>query len=188
MEFKDAVNRDIVASRVKYGRTCAKLTQAEVAAELGVTPQQVSNYERGLTRIPDGALTKMAELYKTSVSFFLGDNSKCPVDKELADIIGDAAKRLNNAELQSAIELHGIFNGFLHYIASEYPSFLTDAANCLELACSCFAHICNFGAGINPNNDTDRDLIKQCIDDIDQMANCYARIALKRIAKSSNNE
>ena len=188
MEFKDAVNRDIMASRVKYGRTCAKLTQAEVAAELGVTPQQVSNYERGLTRIPDSALAKMAKLYKTSVSFFLGDNSKCPVDKELADIIGDAAKRLNNAELQSAIELHGIFNGFLHYIALEYPSALPDAANCLELACGCVMHICEFGAKAREKGENDSDLSKRYLDDIDLLRKSYALFALKQVAKAGDKE
>lgn len=188
MEFKDAVNRDIVASRVKYARGCAKLTQAEVAKELGVTPQQVSNYERGLTRIPDSALAKMAKLYKTSVDFFLGDNSKLPVDKELSDTLGDAEKRLNNAELQSAIELHSVFKGFLHYIAMEYPSALPDAANCLELACGCVMHICEFGAKAREKGEYDRDLSKRYLDDIDLLGKSYALFALKQVAKASDKE
>ena len=193
MEFKDAVNRDIVASRVKYARGCAKLTQAEVAKELGVTPQQVSNYERGLTGIPNNVLGKMADLYGTSVSFFLGDSSKGVknINDGMADLFSTllgSIKNLNSEEIDAALELQAILSGFLRYLAREHPASLTDAARCLEAACDCFTHICDYSAKFREMNLSEAELIKLYLADIDRLKDLYAYIALCQAADSAKKE
>ena len=86
-----ALECDTVASRVKYARTYAGLTQADVSAALGVTQQAISNYERGLTGVPVETLVKMAELYNTSVSSLAGDNGNMPQKPEDASVVDSPA-------------------------------------------------------------------------------------------------
>lgn len=86
-----ALERDAIASRVRYARTCAGLTQTDASAALGVTPQAISNYERGLTGIPVETLCKMAELYNTSVSSLAGDNGNMPQKPEDASVVDSPA-------------------------------------------------------------------------------------------------
>lgn len=82
-----ALERDTIASRVRYACTCAGLTQTDASAALGVTPQAISNYERGLTGVPVETLCKMAELYNTSVSSLAGDNGNMPQKPEDASVV-----------------------------------------------------------------------------------------------------
>lgn len=192
MPLKETLKRDIIASRVKYARTCAGLTQADVSAALGVTPQQVSNYERGLTGVPAETLDKMAELYNTSVSFLIGDNGNMPITKELSDLIGDAANHLNAAEGQAAIELKGLFDDFLKYVATEHTAFLPEAANCLEASLLCFTHICDLGATarqkIKYDAVADAALSREYLREIDKMTGSYACLALKQAPTSKEEE
>lgn len=87
----EALECDTIASRVKYARTCAGLTQADVSAALGVTSQAISNYERGLTDVPVETLGKMAELYNASVSSLVGDNGNMPQKPEDTSAAGSPA-------------------------------------------------------------------------------------------------
>ena len=56
-------NRIEIAKRIKKARKDAGFTQAQVAKELGLTPQAISNYERGINNIPASLLFDLAELY-----------------------------------------------------------------------------------------------------------------------------
>lgn len=87
----EALECDAMASRVKYARTCAGLTQADVSAALGVTPQQVSNLERGRVGISVETLGKMAELFNVSINFLIGDNGNIPQQPEDASAAGSPA-------------------------------------------------------------------------------------------------
>lgn len=99
----EALECDTMASRVKYARSCAGLTQADVSAALGVTLQQVSNYERGMTGVPAEKLVKMAEICNTSVNFLLGDNgnmSQKPEDAPAAGSTASEAAQLKRGTLE----------------------------------------------------------------------------------------
>ena len=58
--------------RLKNARNAIpNLTQAKVAAELGVTPQAVSGWERGVDQPKMDKLTKLAELLRVDVEYLL---------------------------------------------------------------------------------------------------------------------
>ena len=99
----EALECDTMASRVKYARSCAGLTQADVSVALGVTLQQVSNYERGVTNVPAEKLVKMAEICNTSVNFLLGDNgnmSQKPEDASVVNFPASEAAQLKRDTLE----------------------------------------------------------------------------------------
>lgn len=185
---KETLRRDIIASRVKYARTCAGLTQADVSAALGVTPQQVSNYERGLTGIPDNTLHKMAELYNTSIGFLMGDNGNVPISKELSDLLGDAAKRLNAAEGQAVIELQGLFDSFLKYVVTEHTAFLPAAVGCMEASFFCFTHICDLGTKARQKSENETMLNRLYLSEIEQLSGRYAILALRQASKTTKED
>ncbi len=64
-------NRIEIAKRIKKARKDAGFTQAQVAKELGLTPQAISNYERGINNIPASLLFDLAELYGLKEFSFL---------------------------------------------------------------------------------------------------------------------
>lgn len=102
---EEALECDTVASRVKYARTCAGLTQADISAALGVTLQQVSNYERGMTGVPAGKLVKMAEICNTSVNFLLGDNGNMSQKPEDAPAAGSPASEVGQLKRDTLARL-----------------------------------------------------------------------------------
>lgn len=53
------------------------MTQAQVAAYLGMKQPQYNRYERGLRDVPTDVLIRLAQLYKTSVDYMLG-LTNCP--------------------------------------------------------------------------------------------------------------
>lgn len=55
------------------------LTQAAVAAYLGMKQPQYSRYERGLRDVPSDVLIRLADLYRTTTDYLLGrTNNKTP--------------------------------------------------------------------------------------------------------------
>ncbi len=52
------------------------LTQAQVAAYLGMKQPQYSRYERGLRDVPTDVLIRLAKLYHTTVDYLLGLTSE----------------------------------------------------------------------------------------------------------------
>ncbi len=62
--------------RLKSARMEARLSQLQVGVIIGVTDKTVSSYEAGRVSPPIDKLIHLADTYKKSISFFLGDNSK----------------------------------------------------------------------------------------------------------------
>ena len=62
-----------VGTRVAACREQAGLTQTELGEVIGVSVQQVENYERGTNRIDASHLLKIARTLNTSVSTFFQD-------------------------------------------------------------------------------------------------------------------
>ena len=75
----------ILGKRLKQARKNKGLTQDYVAKIIGTTYQTISNYERG-TRDPDTeSLTRLANLYETSIDYLLGrtdDPTPSPAKKK----------------------------------------------------------------------------------------------------------
>ena len=69
-----------VGSRVRMRRSLLGMSQERLAAELGVTFQQVQKYERGLNRIGASRLWDLAQVLGVNVDFFYQD-----IDRQTSD-------------------------------------------------------------------------------------------------------
>ena len=68
----DEIDR-YVAKRLKARRRQMKLSQQDVAHQLGISYQQVQKYESGYNRISAGKLFALAHIFEVSVNhFFVG--------------------------------------------------------------------------------------------------------------------
>ena len=63
-----------VGSRIRLFRKGAQMSQTALAEHLGVTFQQVQKYEKGVSRVSAGRLTKIAAVLGVPVSELLGDD------------------------------------------------------------------------------------------------------------------
>lgn len=63
---------ECIGARIRAAREAAKLTQRGLAAEIGVTYQQVQKYESGKNRMSAGALVSAARATGRPVMFFFG--------------------------------------------------------------------------------------------------------------------
>ena len=62
-----------IANRIKELREKRGMTQDNLAEFLGMNRVNISNYERGvITNIPGDVLSKLADLFNTSVDYILG--------------------------------------------------------------------------------------------------------------------
>lgn len=63
-----------IAKKIRDARKAKGLTQADVAKVIGVTPQAISNFERGKNRISNDILRSLCEIYGISADLIL-DNT-----------------------------------------------------------------------------------------------------------------
>ena len=68
----DAIDRQ-VGVRVRMQRVALKMSQQQLAAELGISFQQVQKYEKGSNRIGASRLRRLAEILQVPVGFFFED-------------------------------------------------------------------------------------------------------------------
>lgn len=66
------MSKDEIAAKLKAAREGLGLKQEDVASYLDVTPQKVSSFETGRTRVDVDTLGKLCELYKIDVNYVLG--------------------------------------------------------------------------------------------------------------------
>lgn len=64
---------------IKAARTAANLTQAELAKKMGVTPQTISQYERGLINPKFETLEKFANALDVRIETLLEDSVKSSI-------------------------------------------------------------------------------------------------------------
>lgn len=69
-----------LAERIRKGRLALRLSQAELAAELGVKAQSVSAWETGISRPSLDVLQKICKLYRVSLDWLIA--GPVPVAKE----------------------------------------------------------------------------------------------------------
>lgn len=135
MPIDDKEKRNTIAHRIRIARQQSKLKQADVAKTLGITPQAVSNYERGINAVPYDVLFRLSELYDVSIMFLLGE----------ADALSSAAEGREDLNDLLALEsLRGTMNWFLdHMKNSNSRVFASYARDCISEAIHCFADICD---------------------------------------------
>src|SRR2546423_3294544 len=87
--------RDVdVGRRIRAQRLVCRMSQTELANNLGVTFQQVQKYEKGVNRVGAGRLSRIAEVLNVPVAFFFsGDMNPTPA----ADSAGTGLSFLETA-------------------------------------------------------------------------------------------
>jgi len=73
----------ILGQRLKAARLKIGKSQEQLAAEIGVTYQQIQKYEKGLNRVSSHRLIQLARALKRSVDFLLSDVEIAPNEAEL---------------------------------------------------------------------------------------------------------
>ncbi|EYR84213.1 helix-turn-helix domain-containing protein [Shinella sp. DD12] len=62
-----------VGSKIRLRRLLVGMSQQELAAQLGVTFQQVQKYEKGTNRVSASRLQQIATIFRVPPSFFFGE-------------------------------------------------------------------------------------------------------------------
>ena len=71
----DARDMD-VGRRIRAQRLVCRMSQTELANNLGVTFQQVQKYEKGVNRVGAGRLSRIADVLSVPVAFFFSGDMK----------------------------------------------------------------------------------------------------------------
>ena len=67
---------ELVGKRIRIRRTQKRISQSELADEIGVTFQQVQKYERGTNRVSCSRLFEIAEALEVPIAYFFFDNGE----------------------------------------------------------------------------------------------------------------
>jgi len=65
-----------IGIRVRARREALRITQAELAKDIGVTFQQVQKYEKGTNRIAAARLLQIARVLQTTAASLLGEDGE----------------------------------------------------------------------------------------------------------------
>lgn len=65
-----------IGSRVRARREALRITQVELAKDIGVTFQQVQKYEKGTNRIAAARLLQIARVLQTTAASLLGEDGE----------------------------------------------------------------------------------------------------------------
>lgn len=180
-------NRALIAERVKRARETAGMKQSDVAKELGITPQAVSNYERGINKIPNNVIFQLATLFRTSSDYLLGlSNIPTVYSKTAIDMLGEHAVKLPAHYTQSIEELCGNMRAFAIAIAKQYPATLQYASDCMEAATLCFYHLCSICTGTNIDEYDSRVFGMEATKEITEMNSAFFRFSLALQSLMSN--
>lgn len=90
----DAIDRQ-VGVRVRIRRLMLEMSQQQLAAELGVSFQQVQKYEKGFNRIGAGRLRRLAEILGVPINFFFEETpvpgrKQAPLPAYVSDFLASA--------------------------------------------------------------------------------------------------
>jgi transcriptional regulator with XRE-family HTH domain len=89
-----AIDRQ-VGIRVRMRRLTLDMSQQKLAADLGVSFQQVQKYEKGVNRIGAGRLQRIADVMQVPIAFFYEDfptlrRSKSALPPSISDFLGSS--------------------------------------------------------------------------------------------------
>lgn len=92
-----------VGRRIRARRLSRKMSQTELATQLGLTFQQIQKYEKGTNRVGAGRLKRIAEILEAPITFFYAIPDQ-PAAKS-SDILGfvDDARTLRMVKAYSHI-------------------------------------------------------------------------------------
>jgi transcriptional regulator with XRE-family HTH domain len=88
----DSVDKQI-GVRVRMRRLTLDMSQQKLAADLGISFQQLQKYEKGVNRVGAGRLQQIAEILQVPITFFYealptSRQSKAGLPPYLADFLG----------------------------------------------------------------------------------------------------
>ena len=88
----DSVDKQI-GMRVRMRRLTLDMSQQKLAADLGVSFQQLQKYEKGVNRVGAGRLQQIADILQVPITFFFEDfstvrRSKSALPSSIADFLG----------------------------------------------------------------------------------------------------
>lgn len=79
-----------------------KLTQAELAKQIGISQQEISRYENGDVKAPVNYIVDLANCCNTSVDYILGRNT--PASKDDGEEITSMYNKLNEENKNRVLE------------------------------------------------------------------------------------
>lgn len=172
-------SRALIAERIKQAREAAGMKQADVAKKLGITPQAVSNYERGKNKIPNNVILQLATIFRTSADYLLGlSNMPIKYSEVVVNMLGEQAVKLPAYCHQSIEELCGNMADFSTAIAKDYPAALQYASDCMEAAMLCFYHLCYISANTDMDIYDSRIFGINAAKEITEMNNAFYKFAI----------
>lgn len=113
------MSKEEIAIKLKAAREKKNLKQEDVAAYLGVTPQKVSSFETGRTRVDIDTLAKLCELYDVDMNHIVGiEKSPSFYNDAAADaymnlihenpglrLLLDASAKLTKEDIEAVVEI-----------------------------------------------------------------------------------
>jgi transcriptional regulator with XRE-family HTH domain len=86
-----ALNATLLGNRIRDRRTAQKISQKDLATEVGVSPSAINQYEKG-EKIPStSTLIRLAEVLDVSSDYLLGASDKDEIflNKKVAQVFKD---------------------------------------------------------------------------------------------------
>jgi len=104
--LNDEQERERLGARLRDARKYLGLKQEEVAEYLGIQRTALGDIESGQRRVEAIELTRLAKLYKQSVSYFIGEDVAADFPAGIAHLARQAAKLSDQdqAELSRFVE------------------------------------------------------------------------------------
>ena len=97
------------AERIKQARKAAGYTQSDIAKALGLTPQAISNYERGTNRIPTWIFHRMCVFYKVTPDWLLGIDDDMEQTKSIDSLMEKLLRSLGYGVVISRLSGRVVF-------------------------------------------------------------------------------
>lgn len=104
-----------MTNRIKQLRKENKMTQAELAEKLGVSPQAVGTYERGSRKVSSKVLDKLAEIFNKPAGYIAGEPSEDDVIRFLMEHYNARGKQSGLGEIVSSSWLWGLWERVDNY-------------------------------------------------------------------------
>ena len=94
-----------IGEKIRKLRLTKGLSQKDLAKYVGVTYQQIQNYEKGKSKIPVDRLIKIAEALEVSLDFFLKefDNNHDKVSESELALLRTYYKSINSERVRKQI-------------------------------------------------------------------------------------
>lgn len=114
----------VVGRRIKARRQALRMTQTQLADQIGVTFQQVQKYENGTNRVSAARLWQVSDVFQVPITYFFeGITSEGEMDKR-TDILSD----------RGAMELIQLYTNLTQEQRKAVLSFLRSVADKPETA------------------------------------------------------